>query len=128
MVLCVVDDLIFSIKISTAAKALAAPVFFERTPDMVLPRIREKQPSLVIFDLNSAKLRPLEVITQMKADPALKGIPTLGYVSHVQTDVIAAARNAGIDEVLARSAFSARLGQILTRPPSTTPARPETAE
>ena len=120
MVLCFVDDLIFSIKISTAAKALAAPVFFERSPDMALQRIRKKQPSLVIFDLNSSKLRPLEIITQMKADPALKTIRTLGYVSHVQTDVIAAARAAGVDEVLARSAFSERLGQILSA--SSTPA------
>ena len=114
MILCVVDDLIFSIKISTAAKALAVPVFFERSPDMVLPRIRERQPSLVILDLNSATLRPLDVIAQMKADPELRGIRTLGYVSHVQTDVIGAARSAGIDEVLARSAFSDRIGQILT--------------
>jgi len=128
MVLCIVDDLIFSVKISTAAKALAAPVFFERSPDMVLPRIRERQPSLVIFDLNSAKLRPLDVIAQMKADPGLRGIRTLGYVSHVQTDVIGAARRAGIDEVLARSAFSERLGQILTGPPSTRPTPPEPAE
>jgi PleD family two-component response regulator len=104
MVLCFVDDLIFSVKISTAAKALAAPVFFERSPEMALPRMQEKQPSLVIFDLNSTKLRPLEIIAQMKADPALKTIRTLGYVSHVQTDVIAAARAAGIDEVLARRA------------------------
>jgi CheY-like chemotaxis protein len=127
MVLCLVDDLIFSIKISTAAKALQAPVFFERSPDMTLPRIREKQPSLVVFDLNSATLRPLEVIAQMKADPALKTIRTLGYVSHVQTDVIAAARAAGIDEVLARSAFSERLGAILSAP-STSPAGPGPAE
>jgi CheY-like chemotaxis protein len=123
MVLCLVDDLIFSVKISTAAKALQAPVFFERSYDSALPRIREKQPSLVIFDLNSSKLRPLEIIAQMKADPALKTTRTLGYVSHVQADVIAAARAAGIDEVLARSAFSERLGQILSAP-STTPAGP----
>ena len=113
MIVCIVDDLLFSVKISTAARALAAPVFFERSPDMVLPRIREKHPALVIFDLNSAKLRPLEAIAQMKADPALSAIKTLGYVSHVQTDVISAARDAGIDEVLARSAFTARLGDIL---------------
>ncbi len=127
MILCIVDDLLFSVKISTAAKALAAPVFFERSPDMILPRIREKQPSLVIFDLNSAKLRPLETIAQMKADPALREIRTLGYVSHVQTDVISAARSAGIDEVLARSAFSEGLGQILSWPPTTTPAGPDSA-
>ena len=116
MILCAVDDLIFSIKISTAAKLLGASIFFERSPDMVLPRIREKQPALVIFDLNSAKLGPLDVIEAMKADPVLRGIHTLGYVSHVQTDVITAARAAGIDEVLARSAFSDQLGEILTTP------------
>ncbi len=124
MIVCIVDDLIFSVKISTAAKALGVPVFFERSPDMVLPRIRETQPSLVIFDLNSATLRPLEVIAQMKADPGLRDIRTLGYVSHVQTEVIDAARGAGIDEVLARSAFSERLGQILSPPRTTRPAGP----
>ena len=127
MIVCVVDDLIFSVKISTAAKALAAPVFFERSPDMVLPRIREKQPSLVIFDLNSSKLQPLDAIARMKADPGLRDIRTLGYVSHVQTDVIAAARNAGIDEVLARSAFSEQLAQILRPSPATRPAGPGSA-
>lgn len=114
MIVCVVDDLIFSIKISTAAKAMGVEVYFERVPDMVVPRIREKKPSLVILDLNSAKLRPMEVVSTLKSDPELKQIETLGYVSHVQSDVIAAARKAGIDEVLARSAFSDRLGEILS--------------
>jgi len=128
MILCAVDDLIFSVKISTAAKALGAEVFFERTAEQIVPRIREKMPTLVILDLNSAKLRPLEVIAHLKADPTLRSIPTLGYVSHVQTDVINAARSAGIDDVLARSAFSEQLGQILTVPRATTPARRSPAE
>jgi PleD family two-component response regulator len=119
MVLCVVDDLIFSVKISTAARALGTETFFERNADMVLPRIRDKRPSLVIFDLNGKKLRPLEVIAAMKSDPHLRAIRTLGYVSHVDTDVINAARAAGIDEVLARSAFSTQLGTILATPPTT---------
>jgi CheY-like chemotaxis protein len=128
MILCAVDDLIFSIKISTAAKALGAEVFFERSADQVVPRIREKMPTLVILDLNSATLRPLEVIAQLKADATLRSIPTLGYVSHVQTDVINAARSAGIDDVLARSAFSDQLGQILTAPRTTRPPHQAPAE
>ena len=114
MILCVVDDLIFSVKISTAAKSLGVDIYFERSADHVMARVREKQPSLIIFDLNSTKMRPLEAIAALKADPALKQIPTLGYVSHVQTDTIAAARQAGVDQVLARSAFSDRVGEILT--------------
>lgn len=128
MILCGVDDLIFSIKISTAAKALGVDIYFERSPDQLLPRIREKMPSLVILDLNSSKMRPLEVIAQLKGDPALEEIHTLGYVSHVHTDVIEAARQAGIDEVLARSAFAEQLGEILTAPRTTRSARQEHTE
>ena len=51
----------------------------------------------------------------MKEDPALASIPTVGYASHVQTDVINAARQAGVGEVLARSAFVQQLAEILTR-------------
>ena len=114
MVLCVVDDLLFSVKISTAAKSLGVELYFERAAGNVVARVREKQPQLVIFDLNSAKLRPMEAVAAMKADPALKDIRTLGYVSHVQTDTIDAARAAGIDQLLARSAFAERLAEILT--------------
>jgi hypothetical protein len=51
----------------------------------------------------------------MKADPELAGIPTLGFVSHVRTDLIQAAQQAGADEVLPRSAFTAQLPEILER-------------
>ena len=114
MIVCVIDDLLFSIKISTAAKAIGADVYFERTPGMALTRVKEKQPSLVILDLNSARLEPLRVIAQLKADAETSSIKTLGFVSHVDTETIAAARQAGADEVLARSAFANRLGEILS--------------
>jgi CheY-like chemotaxis protein len=113
MILCVVDDLMFSVKISSAAKAANAAVLFERVPAAVLTRIRDERPSLVIFDLNSSRLGPLETIRAIKNDAGLRETRTLGYVSHVQTDVIAAARAAGCDEVLARSAFSEKLAAIL---------------
>jgi len=114
MVVCVVDDLIFSIKISTAARRLGVPMYFERLQQNVLQTIRDKQPSLVIFDLNSGRLAPIETIAVMKNDPDLQAIRTLGYVAHVDSETIDKARAAGIDQVLARSAFSERLGEILT--------------
>ena len=52
-------------------------------------------------------------------DPALRDVPTLGFVSHVHDDVIARARAAGVDQVLARSAFVDRLRAILDPPSST---------
>jgi len=114
MVVCVVDDLMFSVKISTAARALGTPVYFERDAAKVLTSIREKSPSLVILDLNGSRLKPLETIAALKADESLRGIHTLGYVAHVDAEIIAAARRAGIDDVIARSAFSERMGAILS--------------
>ena len=114
MIVCAVDDLMFSIRISNASKALKADVHFERSGDKLLETIREKRPSLVIFDLNGTRMRPLEAIADMKRDPDLSAIRTLGYVSHVDTATIEAARATGIDDVLARSAFVSQLGSILT--------------
>ena len=125
MVLCVIDDLLFSVKISTAAKSLGVEVFFERKADDVMARIREKHPQLVIFDLNSAKLRPLEAIAELKADPALRDVRAIGYASHVQTETIKAARQAGADQVLARSAFVERLGELLMAGPKDPPYSPD---
>ena len=114
MIVCAVDDLMFSVKISTAAKSLGVETYFERSADTLLKTVRDKAPSLVIFDLNSTRMKPMEAIAAMKADTDLKEIRTLGYVSHVDAKTIEMARQAGIDQVLARSAFADRLGDILT--------------
>ena len=116
MILAVVDDLMFSSKISAAAKGVQATVVFERSADKVLDRIRDEAPTLVIFDLDSGRLKPLDAIAAIKADVGLRSTRTLGYLSHVHVD-LAAARGAGIDEVLARSTFSDRLGDILKSEP-----------
>lgn len=114
MVFCLVDDLFFSIKIKTAAQLVNADVYFERTGENTLETIRAKRPHLVVFDLDSVTLRPIETVAAMKADLELQWLETLGFVSHVHAETIAAARAAGIDQVMARSAFAARLSAILT--------------
>jgi CheY-like chemotaxis protein len=106
----------FTSKIKTAASRLGVAVAFARSSDAALAEMRKSPPSLVILDLNSPRTDPLGTVGAMKADPALASIPTIGFASHVQTDVINAARLAGVGEVLARSAFTMQLGEILTRP------------
>lgn len=113
MILAAVDDLMFASKIRAAAGPIGAVVVFARSPEDLLARARADRPSLVIFDLNSTRLRPLETLGELRRDTSLAGVPTLGFVSHVQTDLIRAAREAGIGDVLARSAFSKNVGEIL---------------
>jgi PleD family two-component response regulator len=115
MIVCVMDDLMASINISSLAKSIGGiELYFERVPGKVLSSIRDKQPSLVIFDLNSRTMAPVAAIAAMKSDPALARVRTLGFVSHVDADTVAGARAAGVDQVLARSAFFGGLRHILT--------------
>jgi PleD family two-component response regulator len=115
MIIAVLDDLMFSSKIKTTARQLGVDVTFARSADAALSEMRKTPPSLVILDLNNARTNPLAIVAGMLGDPQLAKIPTVGYASHVQTDVIDAARAAGVGEVLARSAFTAQLAAILTR-------------
>ncbi|MBI3401687.1 MAG: response regulator [Acidobacteria bacterium] len=115
MILAVLDDLMFTSKIKTAANQLGVTVSFARSADAALGEMRKTAPALVILDLNNARTSPLEIVSAMKNDPALATIPTIGYASHVQTDVIEAARRAGVGDVLARSAFTMQLGEILSQ-------------
>ena len=116
MILAVVDDLMFSSKIKTAATQLGVSLRFARSSAAALAEMRNEGPSLVILDLNNPRTDPLGIVNAMHADPTLSAIPTVGYVSHVDTDVINAARQAGVTEVLARSAFTTQLADILKRP------------
>jgi PleD family two-component response regulator len=115
MIIAVLDDLMFSSKIKTTARQLGVDVTFARSADAALSEMRKTPPSLVILDLNNARTNPLAIVAGMLGDPQLANIPTVGYASHVQTDVIDAARAAGVGEVLARSAFTTQLAAILTR-------------
>jgi DNA-binding NarL/FixJ family response regulator len=113
MVLVAVDDLLFSSKIRATAKQAGVDITFARTPEEILERARALQPALAIFDLNSAKSNPVETIAAMKRDPSLSTIRTVGFASHVHVDLINAARQAGTDDVMPRSAFAAKLADIL---------------
>jgi CheY-like chemotaxis protein len=113
MVLALVDDLMFRSKIKSTATGLGVTVAFAGSPDAALAAMRVTTPALVIFDLNNPRTDPLGTLAAMKKDAALASVPTVGYVSHVDTATIDAARAAGVDDVMARSAFTVNLQALL---------------
>ena len=113
-ILAVLDDLFFTVKIDEAAKRAGVPVEFVKSAKDALDQARA-HPRMIILDLNCAGLDPLKLIEDLKSNAALKRIRLIGYVSHVQAELIQKARAAGCDMVLARSAFSKDLPQILKR-------------
>lgn len=113
-VLAVLEDLFFTVKINEAAKRAGVSVTFVKSERDALDHAAE-QPALIILDLNFAGVEPVELIQKLKTDPALQKISLLGYVSHVQGDLKLKAQEAGCDMVLARSAFSQNLQEIMKR-------------
>ena len=113
-VLAVVNDLFFSVKISDAAKRVGMPVEFVKDEKEVMAKAKSR-PTLIILDLNFDHVQPLKLISKLKGGPDFKGISVIGYLSHVQADLKLKAQEAGCDMVMARSAFSQNLPQILKR-------------
>jgi len=113
-VLAVVSDLFFSVKITDAAKRAGMAVELVKDPHEVMIKAKSK-PNVIIFDLNFEDAQPLELIAKLKSSAEFKGVSLIGYLSHVQGELKQAAQEAGCDMVMARSAFSQNLQQILKR-------------
>lgn len=113
MVLAAVEDLLFRGKISATAEALGVRAAFPRSPKKLLQAADESPPDLLILDLNSARYEPLKLLGELKGNDSTKRIPVVGFLSHVQKDLALAAREAGCDRVVARSAFTKDLPEIL---------------
>ena len=113
-IVAVLDDLMFTVKINEAAKRLGFQMVFVKTEKDVYEQAKQK-PALIILDLNCTAVPMLKVAQKLKSDPEYKGISVIAYLSHVQVDLKQEAQNAGLDMVMARSAFSTNLPQILKR-------------
>jgi CheY-like chemotaxis protein len=110
-VVAAVGDLIFGARIRGAAEQAGVRVHFSRTLDDL--RAVSGSARLVLVDLDARWLDGPVAIAALR--PAEGGGPTriIAFVSHVRTDAIAAARAAGADRVLARSAFVKELPSLL---------------
>ena len=113
-VLAAVEDLLFRSKISETAERVGVEAAFPRNPKKLLDALRASPPDLLVVDLNSARFEPLELLRAVKLDGALQGVTTVGFLSHVQGELALAAREAGCDRVMARSAFVENLPRVLS--------------
>jgi CheY-like chemotaxis protein len=112
-VLAAVEDLLFRSKISETASTLGIEAAFPRNSRRLLESLRESPPDLLVLDLNSARFEPLALLQTIKSEAATRDVSTVGFLSHVQKDLAAAAREAGCDRIVARSAFTKNLPRIL---------------
>ncbi len=112
-----IEDLFFMAKIQETARKLNVKVEFVKSDKDLMDKMEQngdEKPSLIIFDLNNASVKPLTLIPKLKSK-LKKGTSIIGFLSHVQGDLKQKAHEVGCDMVLPRSAFSQNLPQLLRR-------------
>jgi PleD family two-component response regulator len=108
------EDLLFRSKINETAENLeGVEASFPRSPKKLMETIRSSPPDLLVLDLNSERFEPLKILAEMNSDAELANIPTVGFLSHVQKDLAVAAKEYGCGKVMARSAFTQKLPEVL---------------
>lgn len=113
-VVAAINDVFFLAKVHDAIKAAGAEMKLARTAAEALEGARAGA-ALVVVDLNDRGFPALELAAALRSEAALAGVPVVGFLSHVQVDLKARAEAAGMTEVVARSVFSTKVGEILKR-------------
>jgi DNA-binding NarL/FixJ family response regulator len=106
-----VDDLFFESKIRACAESVGTRLVVARGVRQLEEALAREVPAVVVVDLDTHGADVVEALSAARrADPAPR---TIAYGSHVQANLLQAARDAGADEVMPRSRFAQRLAELL---------------
>ena len=113
-VLLVVPDLFFRSRIQTTAAHLNVETG-HTTATRLVADAGSRRPDLVIVDLHEPE-GVLDAVRELKRDAAVAAVPVVGFYPHVDDATRRAAIEAGVDDVMPRSAFTVRLAALLRGP------------
>lgn len=107
-------DLIFTSKVTSTARALGHQVLTAGNVALATSMINQWKPRVVFVDLAAGDLTstPALVALRREAGPETRFI---AFGSHVDTERLAEAADAGCDPVLPRSKLSAELSELIAR-------------
>jgi len=107
-----VPEMFFAARIAQVAQASGVTLeTLAGFDDLTLARLRAAPPGLVILDLSAPDALPLA--RAMRADATLATVPLVGFYAHVDGRTRVAALEAGVDDVLPKSAFTQRLPELV---------------
>ena len=111
MILVAVRDLLFGSKIDAAARRLGVEI--ARVPRGVAlsQAASERRPSVIVADLGEQGALD-ELRTILAQAPATH---VVGFLGHLETELMDAARAAGVAEVLTRGQLAASLDAVLSQ-------------
>lgn len=107
------DNLLFTGQISAGLAKLGLAAEVIGSSAGAVERLAAAAPAVILVNLSSDRLRPLELVRAMKAEPRLAEVPVIGFTGHTEQARIQAAREAGCDRVAANSAVTGDLRAVL---------------
>lgn len=110
-----VSNLLFASKIAQSAKHCHLSVHNFDKAGPLLEHAKMKAPVLVILDWDGCEAEAYKILKEFRQNADLKGVPTIGYVSHVKTALKEEAQRAGCHRVYPKSEFTRILDELLAR-------------
>jgi DNA-binding NtrC family response regulator len=111
-VLIVMSDLLFRSKIDEVARRVGLELRAAKSFEQLDRQLAAGGPALAIVDLEEASFDAFGAIARVRASSPQT--PVIGFAGHGNVDAIRRGREAGAT-VLARSAFTAKLPELLTQ-------------
>ena len=110
-ILLLINDLIFETKIRSTAQSLGLGVETAGNATSFTQAAQSRPFTAFVVDLNAGPdvIKAIQTARSSATRPKL-----IAFGSHVQTDLLAAARDAGADDVMPRSRLSAELPALLS--------------
>jgi PleD family two-component response regulator len=107
-ILVAITDLFFYTKVRDALRQPDYQLEKARTQQDIVDKALTANPGVIIFDMNDLTLNAFQALEQLKADPQLKGIPTLVFANHEEVETWNRAKALGVTKIVSRNEFSAR--------------------
>jgi len=122
-VLVIEDDPVNRELVLALLEAEACEGLVAETADMGLALARERQPDLILMDVNLPGMSGYEATRQLKVDPATARIPVVALTAYAMKGEDSAACEAGCDGYLAKPLDSRLFRKLLHRFLSPDPAQ-----
>lgn len=112
-ILVAVTDLFFYTKVRDALRQPEYQLEKARTQQDIVDKALSAGPGAIIFNMNDLTLDAFQALETLKADPRLKGIPTLAFANHEEVDTWNRAKSLGVMKIVSRNEFSARTRELV---------------
>ena len=112
-ILVAITDLFFYTKVRDALRQPEYQLEKARTQQDIIDKAVSAGSGAIIFNMNDLTLNAFQALEQLKADPRLKGIPTLAFANHEEVDTWNRAKALGVTKIVSRNEFSARTRELV---------------